>query len=134
MKEKSDAPNRRDEFKRHKQDIEEIYKRKIAALYELYPEYAPVSSGNGTVEHKGGYGKLSLYVKQTLEKHHEPFTLQDMQKWIVEVDPAFGAVTSRTSIYNALARLIGKGKVEKLTDGGYKKKNVPALNQVKEGK
>jgi len=124
MKQKSETTLRRDEFKRHKKEIDELFQRKLKALYELYPEFATTSAESTSVpESKGGYGVLSKLVKQAIDKHHEVFTLQDMHKWVSELDPVFGAGLRRQSIYNAISRLIRKQKLEKLSDGsGYKKK------------
>ena len=103
--------------------LEELCQRKMKALFEIYPEFA-VGSENGRSPDgiSAGYGKLSKLVNNYLEKQNDNFTIQDVAKWISEIDPVFGGGLGRTSIYNALSRLVRKGKLEKLPDGAYRKK------------
>ena len=120
---------RKAEFQRHKKEIEEAYNRKLAALYELYPEFQTSSSGidsNGTVT---GYGSLKKVLNQAIENREGEFTSRDIKKWIGEIDPSLSSSITPASLSNALARLEKEAKIEKIKKGAgsspsiYKRKN-----------
>ncbi len=106
---------RKEEFKRLLAQVEDEHKRKLEALYTLYPEYKlNHSKGNGL--NGSARGMLPRLVRQAMKKHEDRFTLDDMSRWITEIDPAFSENVSRIKLSNTLGRMVRKGKLEKVPD------------------
>lgn len=107
---------RKSEFTRHRAEISLEYKRKLDALYTLYPEFKDM--GNSAVSEPGlGQQTLIGKIRKLVDEHRdEEITSGIMLKWIMEKEPESSLVDyDTTAVSNALARLLKRGEIQKIS-------------------
>ncbi len=115
---------RKDEFERHKTEIEDEYHKKLDALYILYPECKPFSE-NGATSEGSSRGKLSKLIRQVLKEHSGQFSVHDMRQLVVKLDPAFVNTITNIQLSNIMGRFVRKGELEAIAGSSpklYKRK------------
>lgn len=127
---------RRDNFDALHQEIKDEFRRKIDALYTLYPEFHP-----SRVVTPGGEApapqNLSAAIRRVIAAHAtEKISVESVAGWLTELEPT--VKQDRTPISNTLARLARKGELTPLTEPGVRpasysvKKRTPAPSVNKE--
>ena len=110
---------RREEFLRHRKAIEDLYKRKNEALYELYPEFrSPNSIAHFIPEIVPKFGQpvdvpMSEIIKTCILKKDVDFKSRDVLRWLQEENPNI-KVNNRTNyrIFTTVHRMTKEGILE----------------------
>lgn len=115
-------------FEQMEKEIRDEYKRKLEALYTLYPEFSASNNLNGEASSGVSRGSIAKIVRNLIDIHAgEKFTQGQMSKWLFEADPTFASSLRPVAVPNTLARMASNGEIEKVSPEGER----PAIYKAK---